>query len=318
MRDLGFLVEPHEPQESPGLDSTDEQLSSISELVDEGDFSRAADRVADLVEQDVYDVRLLVFLFYGAFLEEGFGSLTQALEGFATFLEHSKDALGPASKREAHVARSLRWLLEHVADATDYEERKKTERWTKWVATLDADVCARTQAAVHKLNEVAGEKTQTTTMEATARLLRWLRDASARLEAEEEPEVSEPEDRATPTPAPPATEAARHPQVKGGEPTCEVRGSVKLVELIRKLEAFERLVGKRSFEKAALVSDDVLQLLDSFDPREYFPDLFSEFGALLSSHVEEITPHWEHKDSVRWRMLEQFYKVDLSRFEEER
>lgn len=318
MRDLAFLTQPHEPTESPGLDSTDEQLASISELVDEGEYAKAADRVEDLVRQEVYDVRLLVFLFYAAFLEEGLGKLAGALEGFATFLEHSRDALGPADKKEAQIARSLRWLLEHAADAAVYEEQKGTPRWKAMSKELDPDLSDRLQAAMRAVIELGGAKTESATTESKARLTRWLRDTAARreiVEDEEEPAMSGSDEQA---PDAPAAEAPRHPEVKGAEQTAQVQGSTKLVELLRKLEAFERLVGRRSFEKAALVSDDVLGLIENFDPREYFPDLFSEFGALLSSHVEEITPHWEHKDSVRWRMLEQFYKVDLGRFEEDR
>jgi len=319
MRDLSFLTEPHEPQTSPGLETSDEQLASISMLADEGDFATAADRVEALVSEKVFDIRLIVFLLHDATLQGGFDALAAGLEGLLRFLQDNDGALGPAERKQAHIARSVRWLLETTADTINYEQQRSTERWHIWQSKVTAATCRRVLDAMQALIYGAGEATVQATAESSARIARWLRDTTAQLDVEEARHMSSDEESKVAPEAQPPQEAAAPARldVSAAPLTCEVRGSTKLVDLLRKLEAFENLVDRKAYERAALVGDDVMGLLDSFDPREYFPELFSQFGALLSAHVEDITPHWQHKDSVRWRMLEQFYKVDLERFEKE-
>ena len=115
MRELEFLTQPHAPQESPGLESTDEQLASISKLVDEGEFSKAADRVEDLVRQGIFDIRLLVFLFHASFLEEGFGALTRSFEGLTAFIPRAEVPTPKGEDdEEYHVGRVQRCLVSKV------------------------------------------------------------------------------------------------------------------------------------------------------------------------------------------------------------
>jgi hypothetical protein len=94
----------------------------------------------------------------------------------------------------------------------------------------------------------------------------------------------------------------------------QLLGSAHLVELCNKLKAFELLIERQEFQKAALVSDDILSTLESFDPRRFFPELFATFGGLLNKHVKNIQEHWESTDSTEWKTLAQFYQVDLERF----
>jgi hypothetical protein len=68
------------------------------------------------------------------------------------------------------------------------------------------------------------------------------------------------------------------------------------------------------YDKAALVSDDILYEVTHFDPRRYFPELFGRFGQLMSQHVQEMKPHLEMKDTMEWKTLEQYYQVDLEGF----
>jgi hypothetical protein len=86
------------------------------------------------------------------------------------------------------------------------------------------------------------------------------------------------------------------------------------VELVRKLEAFESLIAQGKHQKAALVADDLTEMISRFDPRVYFPDLFSSFGKSLAENIEILGEHWESRESLSWKALEQFYRVDLKRF----
>ena len=90
--------------------------------------------------------------------------------------------------------------------------------------------------------------------------------------------------------------------------------SYRFVELTRKLQAFELLVQAGQFRRAALVADDVHQLIREFDPRSYFPAVFASFSALYYENLEELSKHWEDRGSAGWQALGQFYKTDLDRF----
>jgi hypothetical protein len=311
MRDLSFLTTTHPARDEPGLSTADERLAKISALADAGQFPEAAAAVDALIAQGILDIRLVVFVLHAALLEDGLPALHVALRDLPAFLRDNEAAIGPALRRPAQIAKSLRWLLEHAADHLEYHEAKRSPAWSRLQATMTAALCRDTVAALQAMLTAAGEPSIEATTEAAARLSRWLRDAAERLEGERI--MAETDDDATPAaPTPTPAASAERP----APPAAEARlyGSRRLRELIEKLEAFESLIEKSRYERAAVVGDDVLRALESFDPREYFPELFSEFGALMASHVDDLNPHWDSRGSIRWRMLEQFYKVDLSRF----
>ena len=90
--------------------------------------------------------------------------------------------------------------------------------------------------------------------------------------------------------------------------------SHKFLELQSKLRAFELLVEQGNHERAAVVADDLLQLIEHFDPRTYFPELFVQFSALFSTNIGLLEQHWERRESMAWKALDQFYRVDLKKF----
>lgn len=106
--------------------------------------------------------------------------------------------------------------------------------------------------------------------------------------------------------------AARDGGLEGS--VVQLRATARFAELCGKLQAFESLVKHGEFDKAAIVSSDIMNAIEQFDPRAYFPELFASFGALLSAHIQQIGPRWEDKGSLEWRALEQFYQVDLESF----
>ncbi len=88
----------------------------------------------------------------------------------------------------------------------------------------------------------------------------------------------------------------------------------RFAELTRKLQAFELLVQEGQFRKAALVADDLQQLIQGFDPRSYFPTVFASFSALFCENLEVLSEHWGERGSLAWQALGQFYQTDLDRF----
>ena len=48
--------------------------------------------------------------------------------------------------------------------------------------------------------------------------------------------------------------------------------------------------------------------------RTILAGLFASFGRAVSENIGVLSEHWEERDSLAWKALEQFYRVDLQRF----
>jgi hypothetical protein len=106
----------------------------------------------------------------------------------------------------------------------------------------------------------------------------------------------------------------RSKDLSSGGRVVQLSVSAAFVELLRKLEAFDALVAAGKYQKAALVADDLTDAISRFDPRVYFPDLFATFGKGLAENIEILGEHWGERESLGWKALEQFYRVDIKRF----
>jgi hypothetical protein len=207
------------------------------------------------------------------------------------------------------------WFLQTLLHAVEYHRANKSPTWAGWMKGLTPEALEGAVTKAQALAQALPEPAFHQSIELLGRTLRWLRELQGSLAAQP-PAAPQETPSAASLAAPPETHVSDGTFTQLGQP-LQLRGSARLVELLNKLKAFELLVERRAFQRAALVGDDVLTALDSFDPRDYFPELFASFGALLHQHVAEITPHWQQKESVEWKALSQFYQVDLERFVEE-
>ena len=91
-------------------------------------------------------------------------------------------------------------------------------------------------------------------------------------------------------------------------------GSHHLQTLLQKLAAFEQLIKMEKFNLAALVADDIDGIVADFDPKIYFPKIFSTFSLLYAHYISELVACEENKGSVEWAALKELYKMDLERF----
>ena len=303
MRTLSFLSEPLPPGDGVGLATHDPRFARLARLAESDRIEEAAVGAAELVEQSIYDVRLLIYVVHAAFLESGVARLAELFDGLDRMLATSWDRIGPSEKRDLHVDKSLAWFFDRVEATIAYHQAKKDDTWSRW---LDgADAISESLTALDGLVRGRGAGSQTMLEEPSAKLRRVLREM---MRETEQPDAT--------VPVPPSEPANRKPEVASSLETLglELVGSDRFRELLSKLHAFEVLINQGDYRKASLVAADVQATIDDFDPREYFPKLFAGFSTLLSEHVDRIAPHWEQKDSVSWRMLEQFYRVDLKAF----
>jgi hypothetical protein len=315
MRDLGLCLRPFETGGQP-LESHDARFLNITDLAQRGKFSEVADAVAELLAEEVYEVRLLGYYLFAVFHEEGMARLPEVFEVLAMLTRRMEEGLPEGDKQLKLLNKSLTWFLQTLLDTLRYHQSKTDARWAGWLKDGTESQATEAIERAEELLELLAAPTYASGAQKLALLVTWLREFKAQRPVpppEKAAAVSPAKEDAAKAPAPAPAPESPSPFLHVGQ-TMQLRGSAHLVELCNKLKAFEMLIERKDFQKAALVSDDILGTLEGFDPRRYFPELFASFGGLLNKHVRDIQEHWENKDSTEWKTLSQFYQVDLENF----
>ncbi|WP_437629909.1 type VI secretion system protein IglI family protein [Sorangium sp. So ce854] len=333
-RDLSLFLQPIEPAAEPGLDATDARLDELVELSGRGRHDEVAARVEALAREGVHDIRALSFYLFAVFREGGLAALGPLFEVVSLALGPNFEAIGPARRRKDHVDRRLAWLFQTIADELEYHEKSPSPAWDALHEGLAEGALGEALAGAERVARALAEGAYGPAVQQLGRLAAWLRRRAEELASRPAPEPPRPaEGRAPAAGAPPAERAATAADavpadavpaapapaaaVGSSDPLrarVELTASHHFLELVAKLRAFEALVDKRDFAKAAVVADDLQRTLEGFDPRVYFPELFSNYSALLSAHIALLAEHLDDRDSLSRKALEQFYRVDLKRF----
>lgn len=313
--ELGFFRQPLDAAESVAIDIHDPRFLKATDLAQAKDYAKAADAAIELLGLKHYDVRLLGYPLLQDFFEDGPAALPAALELLDAVVQKNMAALRPVEKRELLLNKTLVGYFQTILDALDYRRLKDDSVWKGWMHNLEDGTAELAADRAQTLGTTLSAAAYRQSGELLSRLSKTMRDLGQRVTTEhaaEELVINTPDvisAQGTLAASPSGLPVFAQP----GQ-TVQIRGSAKFIELCNKLRAFELLVEKRDFRRAAMVSNDILAALASFDPRVYFPELFATFGAMLSAHVASIKPHWDLKDTVEWKMLEQFYRVDLENF----
>jgi hypothetical protein len=323
--DLSLLQKSLPASEKPGLDTLDPRFQNIATLVEGSDFIGAAAEVENLIREDIYDIRTLGYYLYAVFFQNGVAGLGDIFGVWAQLFGENWGALGPAKKKEQHAQNALSWFYTRLQKRLEFEQEQKTAEFERWKETVDHEAA---QAIIDRHAEMRKALAQVIPEPKAGEMIKkvddWLKAFQKLVYVE--PPPPEPEPAAE---APAATPEEPAPAARPGQPAAAAtagvaaatdrpiaEGSHHLQVLIDKLRAFETLIEKQDFQKAAVVANDVAGIVGAFDPRVYFPKLFSRYYALLSRNVEQIEPLWANKETTGWQMLEQFYRVDLGGFVE--
>ena len=301
-----------EVTENPGLDVIDPRLLDITTLVENGEYLEAATQAELILEEGAYDIRITGFFLYGVFLEQGVGGLTAILQCLTRLFTENWDAVGPIKNREKHAQTSLNWFLRQLTKKLQYEEGKDSDVYQQWVAEVSSDEVQKTLDASEELQAAFGtalEDQAEPLVDGLSKVNEWLGIfqrlvyREPEIEEEFEPDAeAEPAEMVAPVGAPIADVA------------LSAEGSYHLQLLLRKMEVFSRLIEKEDFPKAAIVADDINQIIADFDPRIYFPKMFSRYSLLRAVNIGELNASEEHKGTLEWQTMQDLYKVDLDSF----
>jgi len=206
----------------------------------------------------------------------------------------------------------LNWLFRQLLKKFQYEEGKDSEVYQQWVAEVSSEKVQEALDASEGLRKALGmalEDMASPLLDGLSKVVDWLK--SFQKVVYREPEVEE---------GPEAEEEAEAKQMVAptslafGDEGVIAEGSYHLQLLLRKMKAFELLVEKEEFNKAAIVADDINEIIANFDPRIYFPKIFSRYSLLRALKIADISAFEEYKGSVEWLTMQDLYKVDLDSF----
>jgi len=350
-RDLKLYLSPLPATDQPDLPDSDDRLVELRNLIQpsepqESAFGKAADIAESVANDGIYDIRAIVYLLLGAFWEGGIKALFDVAEVVTMALGTNAAAIGPkfVSKpgwRKDTWNKRLSFLFGTIRDKLIAYEKSRGERWDILAGGVDVADIQHVMEALSRAEKVLTAEVYTESLTQVAKIQSFLQDLAGNVAAEQKAEeVTKKATNAgkeakdiTPTTSAATTESATNtttatpPAVhntSGPIPAAQVqrtaRSRVELVvspqfvELVEKLRAFEALLEKRHLQKAAVVAEDLQTIIQSFDPRVYFPELFSRFTALYSRNVSQLGEYMDDDKSREWKALEQFYRVDLDSF----
>jgi hypothetical protein len=297
--------------EAPDIESSDERLGKVNDLVARSAYLDAARAAEALLRQGLYDVRLVGAYLLGLFLEGGMKAMPAVFTALSSTLQRNWAFFGPRERKDVFADASLRWLLKVLNKHLEHHERLKDEAWQRWGTVDNREPLEQALALSEEIFSAFGQVMPRNGCEAPfRRLTQWLEGHLQSLpepprleEASESEEEPEPKSSPEPEPSAPAGQAG---------PTLAV--SPALADLMRKLAAFDTLVAREDFGRATVVAADVLALIERFDPRVYLPSLFSKFFVGLSTHAEQVEPLLGNTESLSFRAMDQLYRVDLATF----
>lgn len=318
---------------SDGFTTTDAEFVDLVAAVEKTAWDDVRDRIFGFDDDKRLDVRTFAFVCYLAWREGGMAAIAAIQEGVLATLGTNLACFGPPKKKEAQLDVRLAWAFSTIVDDITYHEKAATPEWKAWTKGVDAALVATMNERRSELRERLGGGQTPRSSEAYARLVTTLDRstkplAAAAAKAAEPPPAAEEEEEAPDSEEAPQSEVAPPKRKRGasgagsrgrgdspmGGDRVELAVSHAFLELLRKLDAFEQLVKSGKHQKAALVADDITALITNFDPRSYFPELFAGFGKNLAENIEVLADYWDQRDTIGWKALEQYYRVDLQRF----
>jgi len=316
-----------EVSENPGLETIDPRFSDIATLVMEGNYEEAAAQSDAILKERIYDIRIIGYFLYGHFIEQGVGAMADIYLCLANLLRDNLEAIGPVRNREKHIQTILNWMMKQLIKKLQYEEGKNSNLYEGWTSEVSSDQVQEALDAGDELRHTLGpvlEDAAGPVLDGLMKVNDWLTAFQRLVYREPEPEPEEEtEDWGEEEAEEEIEEAPREEKKNGFLATASlvddgegvsIEGSYHLKLLISKLQAFDYLITEKNFPSAALIADDINSIIADFDPKLYFPKLFTRFTLQFAANINELTAFEEHKNSVEWQAMQELYKVDLESF----
>ncbi|MBU2453055.1 MAG: hypothetical protein KJ668_07060, partial [Proteobacteria bacterium] len=325
---LKLLNNEFQVSENPGLDTLDPRFSDIAGRVQEGDFSSAAAQAQSIIEAGIYDIRIICYFLYGFFDETGPESFKDIFNAMGMIFRENWESIGPLKNKIKHTKNSFNWFFKQAYKILESENKKKGDKWQAWIENTSAGAIGEalkiSQALQQDIRNVLEEQSAAV-VDGMIKTTTWL-DSFFHL-VYQEPEVQETvESNADDSPKPDNKKEHQPSQIdaeSGPEDSTQFKEPYQMQEgwqsyplqlLLKKMDVFERLVKENKTTGAALVANDINQIINHFDPQIYFPNLFSKFTRQFAINTEKLLAFNGCHDTAVWQSMEKLYHVDMKSF----
>lgn len=301
-----------EINENPGLATTDPRLSDIATLVQAGNYQQASLQSREVLSEKIYDIRIIGYYLYGYFAENGLAALEEIFMCLAEILHKNIAAMGPARNREKHIKNTLSWLFKTISNNLVYETEKRTEIYSQWQASITPEQVQSILESSRRLQEsITVLEAASDVTDLLTKIMEWVQvfqnivhQEQNRNEVGQELEVAEE-----------TVQQKEAVKILSENFTIEgIEGSYHMKILMRKLDAFDRLVEADKLALAAIVADDINNIVTHFDPKLYFPGLFTKFYIQFAKSINQLVNYEQYRQSAAWATLQELYKVDIESF----
>ncbi len=325
--DTNLLLKTFPTNDNPGLSLVDPRFSEIGSMIQNGDYSKASALAESIISEDVFDIRIICYFLFGVLLENGTNSFPQIIESIMLICTDNWEATLPSKNKEKQVTNSFKWLFKQLAKKIEYEEKKQSPEWLKWQDETDSDTVKKTIALCDELQQIITEKfgkSDSQLFDGLSKIKSWLNMFYKLVYKEPEPAPEEVPEEVHKDEPDLESGHAHEDKILEKNNTQTAMGNkdeplaysknFHLAQLLKKIKAFEILIGKEKFGQASLVSFDINHIINNFDPKLYFPELFVQFSLLYAVNVKKIIGCNKYTKTAEWESLQELYKVDIDGF----
>ncbi len=307
MYNLTVLHELLETGEFKVDDEGDTQFALIASFFEKDDFENGIPLIEEVLLSGRLDIRLVMYYLYSWFLKEGLVSFIEIFPIIMALLKDHWEQVCPVTKRDRHAQKSLTWLFSRQIKTFEYIDRdfKKGnfELLDQYKKDLDDEKVDEILSLSFGLNDYLMQKWEHSPLnDQLAHLRKWIQDVNQMSIPVEEKEASEKDEVVEK--APPIEETSPIP-------LRDLQPSDLMVLFYKKLCAFESLLNRKEYRKAAVIADDIEQAIQNFNPLLHFPSLFVRHFSLHAKYAHKLE---ENRDSNTSKILEKLYQADLNAF----
>lgn len=321
MIDLAPLLAPPSAAAPAPVAAEEARLDEIISLSDHNQLAEAAAAAQSAWLAGMHDVRILGFFLAGAYVQDGLRALPLLPRALNQILDAQWPGLAPVQNKERYADGALRWLFTTIMNQLRFFQRAGKEGWQTtlqdWAALPQSELLSLLEATAERIAEVTGQAGAKSAALSLVGFLKRLPQAASLAAATTSagPDggtVAGGTDESTAR----AAEKHDHATTPEGAATAllSVPLSPAMQRLLRKLDAFGRLVNLGKFRHAAIVYKDIQASLTGFDPRQYFPSLFGEYYGHVVTHADKITKHIGEDKGFLADALKELYQTDLELF----
>jgi hypothetical protein len=292
------------------------ELETMRALADSNEYQGISQLCMQLSGREIYDIRFLIYALYADFEDRGLLRLDESFDDLIDILKRCWEQIGPADRRDKYAKNSVSWLLKQIFIDLQTLQIEDGESWAGLLESCSQDhmslIIDRAEGIKAPLNERLEDAAGPSFIN-LKELIDWLTEFKSLLPTPE-PEGLIGDDDVDSLPSVEATtNFSQTPALSSWQISS---GSVHLEILNRKLALFQEVLAQGEMVKAAVIAMDVNQLLESFDPKKYFPDLFSSYFTNMVNYGDEINGIIEMSGSPNWQALVNLYEVDLDKFKD--